>query len=137
MTNKLIPCRLTMVVDERGDTHFYKENTEELHNPNGPAVIWSDGTKRFYLNGKLHNENGPAIIYSDGAKYFYLNGKLHNENGPAIIRPDGSKEFYLNHKEYSEQEYSLEMEKRRKPVCDPECEIVTIRSKTYKLVPTE
>lgn len=52
----------------------------------------------YFLNGKLHNENGPAIIYANGTQYYYLNGKRHNENGPAIIHPDGRQEFWIDGK---------------------------------------
>ena len=75
--------------------------------------IWPDGTKVFCLNGKPHNENGPARIWPDGSKEFYLNGKLHNKNGPAAIYSGGTKYFYLNDKWYSEQEYNLEISKKK------------------------
>jgi len=37
--------------------------------------VFSDGTKRWFLNGKLHREDGPAIEWPDGKKYWYLNDK--------------------------------------------------------------
>ena len=61
----------------------------------------SDGTKRWYLNGKLHCEDGPAVEWPDGEKQWYLNGKLHREDGPAIEYPNGEKQWYLNGKEVS------------------------------------
>ncbi len=36
----------------------------------------SNGTKRWYLNGKLHREDGPAIEWSDGTKEWWLNGEV-------------------------------------------------------------
>ena len=39
-----------------------------------PAVIWPDGTKSWYNNGKRHRETGAAIIWSDGTKSYFLNG---------------------------------------------------------------
>ena len=61
-----------------------------------PALVYSDGTMMYYLNGKLHNTNGPAAIYPDGTMMYYLNNKLHNTNGPAAIYPDGSVMYYIN-----------------------------------------
>jgi hypothetical protein len=37
--------------------------------------VYSDGTKRWFLNGKLNREDGPAIEWPDGKKYWYLNDK--------------------------------------------------------------
>ena len=47
------------------------------------------------------------IIYNDGTKRWYFNGKLHREDGPAYEEANGSKEWYLNGKEYTEEEYAL------------------------------
>jgi len=41
-----------------------------------PAVIQSDGTKYWYVNGQLHRDNGlPAIEYITGEKSYYIDGK--------------------------------------------------------------
>ena len=37
--------------------------------------VWTNGTKKWYLNGKLHREDGPAIVWADGEKEWYLDGK--------------------------------------------------------------
>ena len=66
---------------------------------NKPEVkVSSDGTKRWYLNGKRHREDGPAVEYPNGVKYWCLNGKLHREDGPAVEYADGDKRWYLNGK---------------------------------------
>jgi len=88
---------LTVETDENGTTE-YLNASGQLHNPNGPAIIWADGCKWYYINGKLHNPNGPAVIRADGDKSYYINGKLHNEDGPAVIYPDGYKAYYINGK---------------------------------------
>lgn len=41
-------------------------------------------SKRHYVNDALHNDNGPAIIYADGSKAWFKNGEYHREDGPAI-----------------------------------------------------
>ena len=35
---------------------------------------YEDG-EYWYLNGKWHREDGPAVIYSDGTQAWYINGK--------------------------------------------------------------
>ena len=64
----------------------------------------SDGSKRWYLNGKLHCEDGPAVEWSDGEKWWYLNGKLHCEDGPAVEWPNGEKHWFLNGEEVTWKE---------------------------------
>ena len=64
--------------------------------------ISSDGTKRWYLNGKRHREDGPAVEYPNGTKEWRLHGKYHREDGPAIERANGSKEWFLHGKLHRE-----------------------------------
>lgn len=74
----------------------------ELHCEHGPAVIYSDGTKHWYLNGKRHRENGPAIISSNGNQIWYKNGERHREDGPAVTSIFGYEEWYKNDKLHRE-----------------------------------
>ena len=51
--------------------------------------------ERYYFNGELHNENGPAVIYyyENGNKYceeYYINGKF--------VMTDKEVEKYINSK---------------------------------------
>ena len=46
-----------------------------------------------------------VIVYTNGDKLWYLNGKLHREDGPANEGDDGSKYWYLNDEEYTEEEF--------------------------------
>ena len=50
-----------------------------LHNEDGPAVIWRDGDKFWWINGQLHRLDGPAIEFSSGEKHWYLNGIRYSE----------------------------------------------------------
>ncbi|MCR4377496.1 MAG: hypothetical protein NUV50_05310 [Rhodospirillales bacterium] len=53
--------------------------TGQLDNPDGPAVIKSNGTRRWYTAGMLHNESGPAILRLSGeVEYYYLGTKCQN-----------------------------------------------------------
>jgi len=56
----------------------------------------SDGTKKWWLNGKYHRTDGPAVERSNGTKEWWLNGERHRTDGPAIEWSDGSKEWWLN-----------------------------------------
>jgi hypothetical protein len=77
----------------------WKKLNESANSSNKPEMrVESDGSERWYLNGKLHREDGPAVILANGTKGWYLNGELHREDGPAIERTYGTKEWYLNGK---------------------------------------
>ena len=64
---------------------LYWTKNGKVHNENGAAVIYKDGTEKYFVNGVLHRENGPAIKYSHGTEYWFFNGKLHNEKGPSTL----------------------------------------------------
>jgi hypothetical protein len=57
-------------------THYieYRNEKGQLHNDNGPAIEWNDGTREWWINGKRHREDGPADEYPNGFKFWYLNG---------------------------------------------------------------
>ena len=76
-----------------------------LHKPDGPAVVCADGHKEHYINGKRHNPDGPAVVYPNGGKEYWINNNLHNPDGPAVIRANGCKEYYINDKELTEAEF--------------------------------
>jgi hypothetical protein len=73
------------------------------------VTVYTNGTKRWYLNGKRHREDGPAVTYTNGDKCWWLNGKLHREDGPAMEDSDGSKAYYLNGKYLTEEEFNKRM----------------------------
>ena len=51
--------------------------------------------------------------WNDGLKQWTLNGKQHREDGPAIIYPNGSVGYRLENKTYSEEEWFVEVRKRK------------------------
>lgn len=53
----------------------YKNQFNQYHNDDGPAIIWADGTKFWYQNGRTHREDGPAILWADGRVEYRLNGR--------------------------------------------------------------
>ena len=62
---------------------FYKKGTEILHRDNGPAIEWTDGSKRWYKEGRRHRLDGPACENNDGHKEYWIEGK-HIENVNSI-----------------------------------------------------
>ena len=46
-----------------------------------------------------------VIVYPEGSKSWWLNGKRHREDGPAIEWADGDKSWWLNGKEVTEEEH--------------------------------
>lgn len=61
---------------------------------------------------KWHREDGPARIWKDGTKEWWINGQRHREDGPAIIYGDGRMRWYIDYIEYSEEEYKKEIYNR-------------------------
>ena len=41
--------------------------------------VYSNGTKKWHLNGGLHNEDGPAVEFANGGKDWYLDGRSLTE----------------------------------------------------------
>jgi len=115
-------------VDDGGTIMWYNPKTNTLHNESGPAIVWLNGSKEYWINGKLHNESGPAIMRPDGYKVYYIHGELHNEFGPAIVRSDGSKAYYLHDKKLTESEFLA----RNKTSCEDKT--IVVDGHTYRLV---
>ena len=87
---------LCVEVDEVG-TIRYRNSEAELHRLHGPAVIYTDGSQRWYYNGVRHRSDGPAMTWPDGSKSWYQNGLLHRTDGPANVRLQlGRQSWWLN-----------------------------------------
>jgi len=100
--------KLRVEIDCDGTKKYYKWDTDEFHNPYGPAVEYADGDKFWYVNGKRHREDGPAVEFANGDKFWYLNGKLHRDDGPAFEYTNGDKFWYLNDKRHREDGPAIE-----------------------------
>lgn len=61
----------------------------------------------FIEGGRNHRDDGPAIIYSNGTRHWYFYGAKHRLDGPASHYADGTKHYFIQDKKYSEQEYWL------------------------------
>jgi len=62
-------------INKYGTMYWFNKYGEYHSNGDRPAIIYSDGEKRWYKNGQIHRDSDkPAIIYSDGDKYWFKNG---------------------------------------------------------------
>ena len=64
-----------IITNESGSIYYYNSNGL-LHREDGPAVILSDGTKKWYCNGVMHREDGPAVTYVNGYEAWWKHGKF-------------------------------------------------------------
>lgn len=62
-----------------------RNSNGDFHCEDGPAIVWSNGDKAWFINGVRHREDGPAIEYETFVAW-YNYGKRHRIGGPAIIR---------------------------------------------------
>ena len=54
---------------------YCKKDTQLIHNPYGPAILWKNGNKFYYINNKRHRLDGPARIYAYGREEYWINNK--------------------------------------------------------------
>ncbi len=71
-----------------------------------PTKSWPDGSQIWENeDGQYHREDGPALMWSVGSRYWYRNGMRHREDGPASISTIGEYGWYLDNELYSLNEY--------------------------------
>jgi len=83
---------------DRTNIYFYNK-AGKLHRSEGqPAVIKTDGSEEWYINGELHRDNNlPAIIKASGYKAWYSHGKLYRSDGLHTIETStGDREWRTN-----------------------------------------
>jgi len=83
---------------------YFEISYKNLHREDGPAVIWDNGDKEWYKEGKLHRVKGPAIKRKNYSKEWYVNGKRHRLDGPAYIMNNGYTIWYVNGEKLSAKE---------------------------------
>lgn len=57
-------------------------------------IIYDNGTKEYYQDGKLHREDGPAYENIYARREWFLYGDRHRIDGPAIVLFNNSKYWY-------------------------------------------
>ena len=80
-----------------GDVYYTVGYSKVYHREDGPAIIFSSGTKYWLRYGLLHRSGGPAAEFSGGTNFtWYVNGRRHREDGPAVIHMNGEIEWWLD-----------------------------------------
>ena len=92
-------------IDNYGNI-YHKDANGEYHNPYGPALIYPNGYKAYWIHGKLHRTDGPAVIYPNGYKAYYIHGNCHRTDGPAVIHSNGEECYYVNGERLSKKEFN-------------------------------
>jgi len=80
-------------IDDDG-TMWYRNEVGKLHRDNDqPALVFVDGSKVWFKNGKKHRDDGKPAMVLTGVTKWYKDGKLHRDNGkPTIIWADEGEE---------------------------------------------
>lgn len=81
---------------------YYSNDT--LHNTEGPAVIFENGRKLYYLwdclikeelpDGTIIDYDSPRVEKTDSCIEYYNYEKLHSTDGPAVIYSNGDKYWF-------------------------------------------
>lgn len=76
LTSPYSPHDIDLNPIETGTAILLWYNKEgRLHRKDGPAKIFPDGTRAWYLDGELHREDGPAIIWFNDDKDWFIRGE--------------------------------------------------------------
>ena len=102
--SELVEFKSICIIDLDGDKFWYNDKGQ-YHREKGPAIIYQNGDKKWYLNGKRHRKDGPAVELKNGYKSWHINGERHREDGPAIEYSGKLKAWYLNGKKYTKLEF--------------------------------
>lgn len=89
------------------------------------STYWSE-------DGLYHRLDGPAIVYKNGSKMWYLKGDLHRIDGPACEYYFGGKSYYVNGVEYTEAEFNEKFRLIREHTLT---ELYTIVGYRFKIIP--
>ena len=96
-----LECR---VDDDEGTAEYYNA-LGQRHREHGPAIVYEDGTREWFLNGIRHRADGPAVVYTSGTREWYLNGQRHRLDGPAVEYSDGYCAWFIDGKALTEAEW--------------------------------
>ena len=82
------PVRSSFTTNEG---HVYHLVDRKMHSENDqPAVVYANGTKWWYREGKIHRDGAPAVIFPNGVEEWWQNGRRHRDGGPAVIFPSSA-----------------------------------------------
>lgn len=76
------------------------------HKVDGPAVLYNNGARAWFIHGKRHRLDGPAEVGRDYQQW-WVDGKRHRIDGPAIDYNNGEKQWFVNGRRFTEDEFNL------------------------------
>lgn len=76
------------------------------HREDGPAVVFKDGCKMWFIHGKRHRLDGPALEHTTHNSWF-VEDRLHRVDGPAVEYFTGGKYWALHGVLLSEETHKL------------------------------
>jgi hypothetical protein len=82
-------------IDKYG-CEFWKDDLNEFHREDGPAVIAQKGSKFWYKHGKYHRIGYPAIIWHNENEEWWVDGNRHRLDGPAFTSTNGLCRWWIN-----------------------------------------
>lgn len=89
-------------------TQFWVNDKGQLSREDGPAVIFLNGYKEWWLDGELHRIDGPAVE-SGPYQEWWTKGIRNRLDGPAVIWTDGTQFWYIDGEEFTEEEYNKKL----------------------------
>lgn len=83
-----------------------RENINDIHRTDGPAIETSIGDREWWINGNRHRDCGPAVERTNGDREWFQNGILHRTDGPAIDRSQSGfgYQWWINGRRLNEQQ---------------------------------
>ena len=79
----------------------YSVKTSEIH-----SIRVMPDRIDWLKHGIPHRTDGPARIFNDGTKSWYIDGRLHRTDGPAV-ESEGITEWWVKGVQYSEEEFKI------------------------------
>ena len=86
--------------------------SESIMNVGVYATTWRT------VDGILHRTDGPAVIWVNGVKDWYLHGRFHRTAGPARESPFGLDEWWINGEQLTEEEFNERTKQAQAPGYD-------------------
>jgi len=74
-------CKIPRI-DEQGNKRWFNKDGKLHRDDDLPAVEMENGYKAWYQNGERHRNGEPAVIYSDGTYKWYIDGKHLEHRDP-------------------------------------------------------
>ena len=93
---------MTCTVDNFGAQHW-RNSQGQFHRTDGPAVIYLDNTRFWYINDQRHRTDCPAVIDAAGTQEWWVNGKRHRTDGPARIHASGGQEWLVKGRDITDE----------------------------------